>query len=564
MSTLENAKQQIVAMLSAALPDVPVAAAELVQTPNREMGDLAFACFGAAKALKKNPAQVAKDVAAALTPKGLIAKAAAAGPYVNFFFDRKSFSAATLDEMFAAPDSYGVAPPREERILIEYAQPNTHKELHVGHLRNLCLGLAVVNLCRAAGYDAVPMSYIGDIGAHVAKCLWAFKKIHHGKAPASDRGKFLGQVYAEASRLVEENPAYKEEIAEVQRKLEARDKEWDKLWKETRRWSLDEFKEVFAELGAHFDKEYFESDVEEAGKKLVRELVKKGIAKTGEGGALIVDFESEGLGVFLVLKSDGSALYSTKELALAEKKFADYPDAVASVHVVDTRQALYFKQFFATLRRMGFKKAMTHLAYEFVTLKEGAMSSRKGNIVTYEDFRDEVRRRATEETGKRRDEWDADRIRATARDIADAAMKFGMLKQDIDKAIVFDIDAALSFDGYTGPYVQYAHARLSSILAKTEDAHAAAGTDDEREYALVRAAADFPHIVADAARDYRPSLLCQYLFEFAQAANGFYRDVPVLNADHADRARRLAIVAAARTVLRRGLGILGIAAPEEM
>lgn len=567
MSVLDRAKQEVAVALARALSVPGISPDELVKPPQADMGDLSYPCFGLAKSMKASPAAIAKDVAAKIAAGGMIGEARAAGPYVNFYFDRKAFSTAVLGEVLGRSVDYGDALERkDERIMIEYGSPNTHKEIHVGHLRNFCLGLSVVRLCRAAGYDVVPVSYIGDIGAHVAKCLWALKKFHVGEEPPENRGKFLGQIYTEATNKVEEDESVKTEIAEVLRKLEARDPAWDALWRETRQWSIDELNAVFAELGCVFERMYFESEVEARGKALVKELLDAGLAKEGERGAIIADLEAEGLGVFLLLKSDGSALYSTKELALAEKKFSDFEDIARSVHIVDNRQSLYFRQFFATLKRMGFDKKMTHLAYEFVTLKEGAMSSRKGNIVTYEDFRDEMLRMTMEETAKRHEDWSPERVRDVSWAIAEGAMKFGMLKQDTERAIVFDMDAALSFDGFTGPYIQYAHARLSSILAKaTEDVISVCkASDDPREFALLRLVADLPATVAASAEAYKPSLLAQYLFELAQASNDFYRDVPVLSAPDDDRCRRLVIVSAARVAIARGLFLLGIRAPEEM
>ncbi len=567
MSVLERAKQEVAVALAKALAVPGVSPDELVKPPQADMGDLSYPCFGLAKTLKGNPAAIAKDVAAKAPTGGMIAEVRAAGPYVNFFFDRKAFATAVLGEVLGRSADYGDALERKgERIMIEYGSPNTHKEIHVGHLRNFCLGLSAVRLCRAAGYDVVPVSYIGDIGAHVAKCLWALKKFHVGEEPPENRGKFLGQIYTEATNRVEEDESVKAEIAEVLRKLEARDPAWDALWRETRQWSIDELNAVFAELGCVFERMYFESEVEARGKALVKELLGSGLAKEGERGAIIADLEPEGLGVFLLLKSDGSALYSTKELALAEKKFADFENVSRSVHIVDNRQSLYFRQFFATLKRMGFDKKMTHLAYEFVTLKEGAMSSRKGNIVTYEDFRDEMLRMTMEETARRHAEWGPERVREVSWAVAEGAMKFGMLKQDTERAIVFDMDAALSFDGFTGPYIQYAHARLSSILAKADEdtVSVCKASDDPREFALLRLIADLPATVAAAAEAYKPSLLAQYLFDLAQASNDFYRDVPVLSAPEDDRCRRLVIVSAARVAIARGLFLLGIRAPEEM
>jgi len=570
MSVLEQAKKEIIALVSGALGQtVDARPCDLSVPPQKDMGDLAFACFGAAKALKKSPVEVAKTLAAAIKPSGLVAAAVAAGPYVNFRLDRDAFSAAVLSEVLGAADKFGAAPAAKgEKVMIEYAQPNTHKEFHVGHLRNVCLGQAVVNLARAAGYEVVPVSYMGDIGAHVAKCLWCLKKFHAADAVSENRGKYLGQIYAEATRRVDEDEKLKEEVAEVQRKLEAREPEWDKLWRETREWSLDEFKAIFAELGIELDRWYWESEVEEPGKKLVQELLAKGIAQEGERGAKIVDLEKYGLGIFLVLKSDGSSLYSTKELALAQLKFSEYRGISRSIHIVDSRQSLYFRQFFKTLELMGFDKLKTtHLGYEFVTLKEGAMSSRKGNIVSYEDFRDEMTARVAAETKKRRDDWDEERVKETAWTVAEGAMKFGMLKQDPDKPIVFDIDAALSFDGFSGPYIQYAHARLCSILAKAGGlpaGEAITGSADAAEHAVLAKAAELPEIVAAAAEQYKPSILAQYLFDLAQAGNDYYRDVPVLSASGAERTHRLQVIETVRLALANGLRLIGMKAPREM
>lgn len=608
MYTLDKAKKEVVAAIAAALPpETAVSADELVRPPQKDMGDLSYPCFGLAKALKGNPAAFAKDLASKLAPTGLVGEIRAVGPYVNFFFHRAAFATSVLEDVLGRSGEYGDAPKKNGRVLIEYGSPNTHKEIHVGHLRNFSLGLSVVNLTRASGLDVVPVSYIGDIGAHVAKCLWLYKqKRDEGEVPPENKGKYLGNLYSEATKKLgiillkggfevettewavskpgsegpitkeevekakdeakERKEKMKEEIAEVQRKLESRDPEWDALWKETRQWSIDELNGIFNELGCFFERMYFESEVEGPGKELVQELRGRGIAKEGERGALIVDLEPEGLGIFLVLKSDGSALYSTKELALAVTKFEDYTAIDTSVHVVDTRQSLYFKQFFATLKRMGFDKEMHHLAYEFVTLKEGAMSSRKGNIVTYEDFRDQMKEMAKTETRNRRAEWSDEKVEETAWAVAEGAMKFGMLKQDTERPIVFDMEEALSFDGFTGPYIQYGHARLSSILAKAEGETVSVcrASEDPAEYALLRVVADFPEVVLRAAETRKPSLLAQYLFDLAQESNAFYRDVHVLSAEGEDRGRRLAIAGAAKDALARGLALLGIKAPEEM
>lgn len=567
MYSLDRAKQEIVDLLNAALPELHAAPADLVKPPQADFGDLSFPCFAAAKALKKAPPAIAAALAEKLrlSADGLVARVTAAGPYLNFSFNRAAFAAAVLTDVLAAPDTYGQAAPTGEKVMVEYFSANTHKEVHIGHLRNMALGLAVCRLYEAAGATVVPVTYIGDIGAHVAKCLWALQKFHSGEDLPANKGKFLGSVYAEATRLVEEHPEYKEEIAEVQRLLESSNPAWHKLWQETRQWSLDEMRVTCEEFGIRFVRWYTESEVEKPGKELVKELLAQGLAEMSQG-ATVVNLEADRLGIFLVLKSDGSALYSTKELALAKLKFAEYPDLAKSVNIVDVRQSLYFQQLFKTLEKMGFTRPMKHLAYEFLTLKEGAMSSRKGNIVSYEDLRDEVKARALAEAKERHPDWDEARLAADAWAVAEGAIKFWLLKQGIERPIVFDIEQALSFDGFTGPYIQYSHARLASILRKAgvTGIRPVAMADDPAEYQLARLIAELPEAARLAAQDSNPAAFAQYLFDLAEAVNAFYRDVSVLQAESGVRTRRLALCAAAAIAVRRGLYLLGMAAPEEM
>lgn len=565
MTTLEKAKTQILDMLRAAMPDAgDFDLGILEKPPQPDMGDVAFPCFRFAKTLKRAPNAIATELAGTLEPGGLVGKIEAAGPYVNFHFERKAFATAVLHEVLSATESFGAAASRDPgRVMVEYAQPNTHKDLHVGHLRNICLGLSVVRIMDAAGKDVIPVSYIGDSGTDVAKCLWGYRTFHADDAIPENKAKFLGEMYVEASRKLDEDESLKEGVAEIQQLLESGDETLVALWEETRRWSLDRFDEVFAELGATFEKVYYESEVLDDGKRVVDDLLARGIAKESQG-AVIMDLEEYDLGVLVILKSDGTGLYSTEDLALAIRKYADY-DVVSSVHVVDARQSLYFRQIFKTFELMGFDKELVHLAYEFVTLKDGAMSSRKGNVLSYDRFKDELLHRAEVETGRRHEDWEGTKVQETAWMIAEGAMKFGMLRQDPDRKIVFDITDALSFEGFTGPYVQYAHARLSSILAKAGERTAATeGSGEEGEFAALRLLAELPDKVQEAASLYKPSILAQYAFELAQACNQFYRDVHVLKAEGEVKARRLAIVESLRIGLRRSLYLLGISAPEEM
>ena len=566
---------------------------ELVTPPDPKLGDLAFGCFALAQlrhddvgatreSPKQSPADIAKRLARQLskdTKDQLVESVSAAGPYLNVTLASGETVARIMSDVEAQQTLFGSSDDGKNRqLMLEYAQPNTHKEFHVGHLRNLVLGNALARILTHAGWNVVTASYHGDVGAHVAKVLWLLQR----KQMADDRwqmgseqsGKYLGQLYTEATKLLEEHPELKQEVSEVQQKLEAGDKGLTKLWKETRQWSLAEFKEIFDDLGTRIDRQYFESEVAEDGQKIVDELLKKGIAKESQG-AIIVDLENEKLGVFLIRKSDGTSLYATKDLALAQLKAKEYPNLARSLILVDNRQSLYFKQLFHTLALMGSKITYEFVGFEVVTLKSGAMSSREGNIVTYESFRDEVMKFAREETRKRHADWNEKKIEQTAWAIAMGGITYGMLKQDSDKMIVFDLDRALAFDGDTGPYIQYAATRLSGILKKKKvESRKSKVTFDtssifpfsihpaEKHLAIQMAL--FPKTCHRAAQELAPHLIAQWCFAMAHAITDFYRDVKVLDAADDLQASRLRLVAAALSVLTRGLDLLGIPLPDEM
>ncbi|MFH1089313.1 MAG: arginine--tRNA ligase [Candidatus Uhrbacteria bacterium] len=567
MSTYSEAKQKIIKELKVALgKGYSPTAAELETPPDSTMGDFAFPCFTLAKGLKKNPAEIAVEVSAKIEPKGWIEKVTAKGSYVNFFLRSEAFGKNVLEEINLDKENYGKAKEgRKRRVMVEYVQPNTHKEVHVGHVRNFFIGHTVVNLLNSVGYEVVPACYIGDVGAHVAKCLWALKKFHAEEKP-DNWAKFLGEVYTEASQYVEDHPEVKEEISVVQRELEAGKSPWVSLWRKTRKYSLNMFKDVFKELGLPIDVWYFESEVEKDGKKIVQQLLKKGVAQESQG-AIIVDLEKEGLGVYLILKTDGSALYSTKDLALAYLKEAQYhPDR--SILVVDSRQSLVLQQLFATLRRVGFKKDFTHLSYDFVTLKEGAMSSRKGNIIRYENFRDTMIEASRAETKKRHPEWKDKKVEETARLISFAAIRFGMLRQDPAKKIVFDMEEAMSFDGYTGPYLLYTYARAQSILRKAGSIKPKIETKKLSlpiEHKIFFKLSEYPEVVLKTSQDFKLDRLTEYLFDLAKTFATFYHEVPVTQAEDKETvAARLALIESVSQVLKNGLWMMGIETIKEM
>ncbi|MFA4872006.1 MAG: arginine--tRNA ligase, partial [Patescibacteria group bacterium] len=531
-----------------------------------DMGDFAVPCFYLAKLLRRSPNQIADDFKKKIQPAGAIKSVQNIGPYLNFFINPAIFGKKVLQEIQKKKAAYGALKSGKEKIMIEYSQPNTHKEFHIGHLRNAVLGNSLVNINKFAGHKVVAVNYIGDIGAHVAKCLWALEKFHQGEKLPENKGKYLGQVYTEAAQKTEANPDFKYQADAVLQKLETGDKKWLALWQKTRKWSLAEFAKIYKILGVKFADVFFESEVEKPGKKIVDELLKKGLAEKSDG-AVIINLEKYDLKNFLLLKSDGSSLYSTKDLALAELKFKKYK-IDKSIVITDSRQSFYFQQLFKTLEVMGFDKQMVHIPYEFVTLKDGAMSSRAGNVVLFEDFYEQVLLRAKTETKKRRQDWSDKKIKATAEKIALAAIKFNMLKTGNNNVIVFDIEEALSFDGFSGPYLQYTCSRISSVIKKAglaglaEINYAKLNSDIEKE--LMLKLAEFPQAVGEAVKTYQPSEVAKYLFDLARLFSNFYQKLPILNSEAATRKARLALVGAVEQVLNNGLKLLGIEPLREM
>lgn len=575
MYTIQKIEQQILQTVKTAVgKKYTPTANELAAPPDTKWGDIAYPCFGLAKGFGKPPAEIAAELAPKIEPKGLIVKVEARGPYINFFIDPKILACDTLKEIETTGDKYGSwTTGRGKRIMVEYAQPNTHKAIHVGHLRNFFLGKAIVNLLVALGYEVVATSYHGDVGTHVATALWGFLKFHkNGEPSVRGRGEWLGKIYAEAATYLENHPEMRAEVAEINQKLAAHDRELMKLWKRTREWSIAELRSIFRELNLEFARNYFESEMEERGRKIVAELIQKGIAHQSQG-AIVIPLEKYGLDTLLILKSDGTTVYATRDFALAEDKFKRWK-LDRSIVVVDIRQALYFKQLFKALELAGFKKPMAHVPYEFVTLKEGAISSRKGTIVTYGQFRDEVVAVARRETKKRHEDWGERKIKKTVWQIAQAAMRVGMLSPDVTRAIIFDAQTATSFDGFTGPYLQYTGARIASILRKAEIKNIKRPRDQEIktrsqeiqpvEKQLLLALARYPQVVLKTAGEMRPAPLCEYLFGLAKIFAEFYESQPVLKAEPAVREFRLRLVGGLQTVLEHGAKLLGIEIPNEM
>lgn len=568
MPALHQARQEVVKSLKAALGKSHSPHVDELETPrDSAMGDLAYPCFNLGKGLKRNPAELAAELAPKIRPEGLIAKVEAKGPYINFTLDTTKLAEVVFAD--TAEPTYGNNDAMAgKKIMVEYYQPNTHKEVHVGHLRAALVGQEAVNIFRANGATVIPVTYINDLGLHVAKCLWAIQKFHPGEEPAKDgRNAFLGKVYTEATQWLSDHPEEEKDVHAIHQSLEQGHRGWISLWKKTRKWSLDVIETIGQELGMTLEGTYFESDLMRRSNGIVDDLLARGIAKVSEG-ATIVDLTDQKLSVNLLKRTDGTLLYNAKDLALALTKEDDHhPDV--SIIVVDVRQSLAQEQLAATLKLMGFPKHVEHMSFGLVTLASGAMSSRKGNVLKYEEVRDELLKVAVAGTAERHPDWTDKRVNTVAHGLAFAALKFTVLKFDLEKMVTFNVVEALSFDGYTGPYCLYTLARIESIFKKAKKIRTGVVTAPRLEHpaeaVLIRKIMQFPDVVHGAGQTYQLSAVAEYAFHLSKAFASFYHDVPVLQAVTPELVgARLALCRSTLQTLKNALGLLGIEPIKEM
>ncbi|MGE5425654.1 MAG: arginine--tRNA ligase [Bacillota bacterium] len=541
---------------------------DFVYPPQVDMGDLSLPLFRLAKEKGVNPANLAVTLAGSIKDSpmltGLVKKVEAVGPYLNFYLESASLAAAAVSNIEKGGVRYGSnSQGQDELVMIEFSNANTHKEYHIGHLRNLFYGDAVSRVLQLNGYRSVPVSYINDFGIHAAKTIWNWRRNPSFALMSGPKGRILGECYSDAAKAMEKDEAAKEEISAIMKAIESREGEIYELWKETRLWSIQYLDDVYQQLGIKFENIFYESEEIDTGLKMVEEFLEKGIFIRSQG-AVIADLEQYDLGVLPIIRSDGTALYPVADLALARRKFQAYP-LKESIVVVDIRQGLYFKQLAKIFSLAGENLNITHLGYDFVTLKDGMMSSRSGNVITYGQIFDEALARSRQEIDTRHPDWMEEKKEKTAEALAVSALKFEMLKVSSDKVITFDMEEALRFDGYTAAYLQYTGARLSSILRKSEGGEAELRLlVHPKEHALVLRLARYGEAVRKAGDDRDPSVIARYLFELAQEFNDYYHEVNVLKAERPEAEARLALLKAIRQVFQNGFRALGINYLEEM
>jgi arginyl-tRNA synthetase len=498
--------------------------------------------------------------------------------YLNLYFSTADYAAKVLDTVLTDGREFGAGEKKHERVMVEFSQPNTHKAFHVGHLRSAILGDVLAHILDFAGYDVVRANYPGDIGLHVIKWLWNYETLHAGEKPDKDITQWMGALYAEANRRLEENPELEAEVRALYGRWDRRDPEVVGLWERTRQWSLEGFNEIYDLLNIRFDTYYFNSMVEQPGKEIVAELIQKGIAQDERpDGPVVVKLdellenEQEKYRVLVVLRSDGTALYSTEDLALAIKKFEDYPDLSRSFYVVDVRQSLHFQQVFKTLEIAGYAIAerCQHIPYELVNLPGNVvMASREGTVVLLEDLIREARQRALEVVDQKNPDLSQEQKLAVAHAVGIGAIKYPMLARESTKMVTFDWETALDFNGQAAPYIQYAYVRGNSILRKAGGQIPAPIKPDYElssvEVELIELISRLPKEVQRAAAELRPLHMANLAYELASTFNDFYTQCPVLTAEENVRAFRLRLVAASRYAIANCLRILGIHAPDMM
>lgn len=511
-----------------------------------------------AKKEGKNPRTLATEIGEKLkSDKGLmdlVEKIEVAGPgFINFHLAKDYL----LKNLSQVGGSYGkVDTLKGKKFLIEHTSPNTIKTLHVGHVRNNVLGMAVHNILKMAGAEVKLDSINNDRGIHVMKAVWAYMKYGDGKTPKTEKVKpdhFCDKYYLMGSKE-SKNPKVKEEMQELLRKWEAGDGDVRAVWKKLRDWTFEGFLETYKRLGSYHDKEWFESDFYEHGKELVELGLKKGVFKKLPDGAVLTNLKKYNLSDTIVLRSDGTSMYITQDLFLTTLKRKEFPSDLY-IWDVGPEQSLYLKQLFAVCEQLGNGKIEDyfHLSYGAINVKGlGKMSSRAGNVTSADELMDIVVKKAAKEND------------AVAEDVGLGAIKYGFLKLNRESDVTFDIDQSLSLEGNSGPYIQYTYARALSVLSKAKLGNKVKVDKNlnKEEQAILKHLVKYPEVVELAAAKYAPNLVCNYIYELAQKFNTFYNLHKIVGSDSEDM--RLLITKATATVLKSGLNLLGIAAPEKM
>lgn len=520
-----------------------------------------------AKEIKKNPLEIAQKIQKEMAGNFLFKKIEVIPPgFINFWIKKEYLFDQALkfiQKQWNFPSIY-FGP--NKKIMIEFAQPNTHKLFHIGHLRNVCIGESLARILEAVGNKVIRVNYQGDVGMHIAKCLWQLKndknKLKSAKT-IKEKISLLGQAYALGNQAFEENEKARKEIIEINQQIYNKHPKIFSLWKKTRKWSLEYFDKIYQRLDTHFDRLYFESEMANQALEICQKAQEKGILEKSQE-AIIFNGKKYGLDTRVFVNSLGYPTYEGKELALAEKEFSEFGEIDKCIHVVSVEQRSFFKVTFKVeelLNQQKYQGKQYHLAYEWVKLKTGKMSSREGNIIEANWLIDQVKERIIKKYQS---------SKKTAEILALAAIKYAFLKININVPLHFDIEESISLEGNSGPYLLYTFVRTQSVLKKSKKKKIKLEnwvsdiklTKEENN--LLRIFLHFPNIVEESAKNLSPSILANFLYQLSKSFNLFYQKCRILEKDEKTQDLRILLTYATSTILQKGLYLLSIPTLKKM
>ena len=541
---------------------------ELIEIPpNSDMGDYAFPCFKLAKVFRKAPNMIASDLAENIAAEGAISKVEPAGGYVNFFVNKSQLAKTVINDVLTKGKKYGHSDlGKDKTVVIDFSSPNIAKPFHIGHIRTTVIGNALYKIYDSQGYETVRVNHLGDYGTQFGKLIVAFKLWGSKEAVEANPIPELLKLYIQFHDEAEKHPEMEDEARAWFTKLENGDKEAKELWQWFRDEGLKEFARVYDLLDIEFDSYNGESFYSDKMDRVIDIIKDKGLLEESQG-TNIVDLEAYNMPPALITKNDGSTLYMTRDLAAALYRKENY-NFEKCIYVVGSQQSLHFQQLFKVLELVGFEwaKDMIHVPFGMVALEEGTMSTRKGRVVFLED----VLRQAIEKTKETMLEKNpnAQNVEEIAKQVGVGAVVFQELSNSRIKDYTFSWERTLSFEGETGPYVQYTHARCCSVLRKANEE---VSTDidynlisDADSAEVLKLIASFNKQILVALRKNEPHIVTRFVLDLAQAFNKFYHENPILVEDAELRKARIALVAATRQTIENALALLGMGAPERM
>lgn len=542
--------------------------------PSKEMGDCAFPLFRYSKILKKSPQQIAADVLEKLSVSEIIEKGEVKGPYLNIFFDKNYIASNLIKEITLKKNKYADFDRKNERVIVEFSCPNTNKPLHLGHCRNNVLGDSIAYILDKYGFDVKRVNLINDRGIHICKSMLAYEKFGNNETPESSGKKsdhFVGDYYVKYAQESDKDKSLETEAKKMLLKWEERDDGTIKLWETMNKWAVDGIKETYKRMNIDFDIYQFESNTYLLGKSIITQGLEKNVFYREDDGSVWVDNEAEGLDKKIVLRSDGTSIYITQDLGTAVERQNDIGFG-RMIYVVGSEQNYHFKTLFTILKKLGFAWAdeCYHLSYGMVNLPEGKMKSREGKVIDADNLMDMLFDLSIDIVKDKHSDWEAGKQKEIANKVSLAALKYYLLNFSTSKDIMFIPEQSISFDGNTGPYIQYTTARITSLLKKAGDYEYDYKLFDDYkfnddEWYLISHLLEFEEAIKKAADNLSPYEITSYLYQLTRYYNKFYHDNPIAKAENVKtKIVRLMITESTKIVLQIGLNLLGIDHLEEM